>query len=256
MSSYSLKKHLEMKHGTGILVNKLENFVCDFDGEVFPNKVSLFRHMRKHALKIKCEFCNAEFLPRTMKSHIKHVHIINQEFFNCQICQKSFKSLSRLTIHLKNHDKKIECKICSKMFPSQGYLNQHMKLHVNPNSFECEICDKKFNLKQTLQIHQKMHERNRSKPYKCQRCDYATDNKIQIRNHQQSHERQDKKHAAMKNPLKCELCPVLLRDKKTLRRHIKFVHVSNPHQCDLCGNYYKTIGTLKRHIYGHIKLQN
>jgi len=86
------------------------------------------------------------------------------------------------------------------------------------------ICGKKSNTNNHLKIHQKTHDKNRSKPFKCQRCDYTTDNNSNFKVHKTTHERQDKKIAAMKNPLKCEKCPKFFRNKQALSSHMKIVH--------------------------------
>ena len=143
------------------------------------------------------------------------------------------------------------------MFPSQGYLNRHIKeTHENPESYECEICGMKFNLKKNIQKHQKTHDRNRPKPYKCHRCNYATDVKGNLKTHEKMHGNQDKKFAAMKNPVKCEKCQAFFKNSSLLKHHVKYVHPKHSFQCDLCGNYIKIKGNLIRHIKERICLKN
>ena len=124
-----------------------------------------------------------------------------------------------------------------------------MKLyHENQGSFECQICCKKFNQNEHLKAHQRIHDKNRSKPFKCHRCDYATDKKGNLSLHQRSQENQDKKFAAIENPLKCEKCHAFLRKSNSLYNHMKQVHPKVKFQCDLCGKYIKSKLGLTRHI--------
>lgn len=251
LNNLYLEQHIKNKHSKG----QTEYFECDFDGKVFERRSSLYIHMHVHIPKVKCKICQKELKPQSLNQHLISFHASTKEF-ECEICSKGFKSKMYLDLHSKTHNKVHECNICNKTFPLKTNLKKHkMEVHENLRAFECQICGKKFNRIYILKSHQKLHDRNRPKPLKCQRCDYATDRKTDYKAHQKTHEYQDKKLATMKNPLNCNKCPALCRDKRALRQHIRIVHANNPHQCDLCGNYYKTRGNLQRHINGHIKQQ-
>ena len=136
-----------------------------------------------------------------------------------------------------------------------SYLKKHVHgAHENPKSFECEVCCKKFNLHRHLKLHRKIHDENRSKPFKCQRCGFATDTNQRFKKHVRFHETKDKKFSAMKNPLKCEKCPTLCRNKGALGKHLITVHPKIFFQCDLCGSYKDDKSTLRGHIKFHLKL--
>ena len=101
--------------------------------------------------------------------------------------------------------------------------------------------------------HMALHDKNRPKLYKYQRCGLSTDVKFNYQSHLKFHERQDKKYAAMKNPLNCQICYRMLPHKESLTKHMPVVHPENLYQCDLCGNYLKTPKATIGHIKSHLK---
>ena len=104
-----------------------------------------------------------------------------------------------------------------------------------------------------MKNHRKTHEKNRPKPFKCQRCGFATDNTGHFKKHQKFHDRQDKKFAAMKNPVQCEDCQTFYKDVKALKNHINHVHPKYVYQCDLCAKVIKMKHNLVRHAKRHIR---
>ena len=251
----SLMYHMNRKHSKDFFSTP-DNFECDFDGKIFKTRKTLQSHMKCHLSKGRCELCQKELTQMELGKHIRNVHT-EDRIYQCQICQKTFKSVSVLNNHIQSHNKKFDCSKCSKIFSTQSYLNMHIKhYHENPNNFECESCGRKFNQKSNLKTHQKVHEKNRPQPYKCQRCDYLTGYKFSYIAHQKSHEREDKKIATMKNPIKCEKCLKFCKNKRALNDHMRFVHPEFPYQCDLCGMYVKIKSSLKQHFLVHLKNQN
>ncbi|XP_070497890.1 zinc finger protein 43-like [Chironomus tepperi] len=247
-SERNLNQHMKNIHPDG----QIDQFECDFDGKIFKKKSELYIHMGCHRALVECQICHKMLKYLAMNSHLRNFHATDKKF-QCKICDKRFKSKKYLWMHEKTHNKQFKCEICNKMFSFNSHLDDHKKkYHNNPGSFECEICGRKFNQKYHLQGHQKIHQKNRPKSFQCQRCDYATDNMFRFKNHQKSHERQDKKFAAMKNPLKCEKCPKFCKDKNALNMHMRHVHPKELFQCDLCAKFLKEKSTLIHHINTHI----
>ncbi|KAL7023383.1 hypothetical protein ACKWTF_012582 [Chironomus riparius] len=240
---FKLELHMRNKHTN----EKVQQFECDFDGKIFNNKNSMYLHMRTHQASIRCKICQADVKPRTFLNHMKNSH--KNIDIKCEVCQKSFRSQNLLKAHQKIHNKRFECKICNRMFPELNRLKKHEKeAHKNLKTFKCEDCDKKFPSKSRLKLHQKVHNKTRPKPYKCQRCNYSTDVPQNFKHHQTFHENQEKKFAAMKNPIKCDKCAVLCRNKDALWMHNRRVHSNISYQCDLCGQYGKIKANMERHL--------
>jgi len=247
----NLKNHLDFKtkHPDG----QAYQFECDFDGKIFKRRGELYSHMKLHLPLVECQICHKMLKILCIKSHLRNFHATGPKL-QCKICSKNFKSPRSLHNHEKTHNKTHKCDICKRMFPFKSCLNRHKKeYHENAKSIECEICGKKFNQKMELKSHQKTHDKNRPKPLKCQRCDYATDTKHCFKRHQESHERQDKKIAAMKNPIKYDKCSTFCKDSAAFYNHMKYVHPKNLYQCDLCALFIKCKHSLVKHANIHIK---
>jgi len=249
----NLTVHMKKIHPKESFEQKSARFECDLDGKVYCEKCYLSYHMKVHLPKVMCKICKTELSHNYISEHLKQVHAIGRNF-QCDICNLNFKTSVDLKNHKRVHNKKFECQICKKLFPTKVNLNQHNKYHhENPNSFECEICGKKFNERYYLRKHQKVHDKNRPKRLKCQCCEYTTDGIKEYKNHQKYHEKLDKKFAGYKNPIKCEKCPKLFRDRRFLQYHLRIVHPKVPFQCDLCGNYFSAKSSIKVHIETHMR---
>lgn len=244
-----LTQHVELKHHDG----QFRKYECDFDGKLFKTRSEIHIHMKTHLSKVKCKICNAELKVSGLTIHNKELHS-EQDKISCHKCFKTFVSISRLKLHLKVHERKFECPICNRRLPTFPQLKNHINdIHENPGSHSCEICHKKFNRAENLKVHLKFHDKNRPKPFKCQRCDFATHSKANFNGHLKFHEKKDKIAATMKNPIRCRMCPAILKSKYVFHLHMKSVHIEALYQCDLCGIAMKTKNNIKNHILVHIK---
>ena len=52
--------------------------------------------------------------------------------FQCEMCDKFFKTNQELKIHLVTHTgiKKYNCEICHKLFGHNSSLRKHLKIHI------------------------------------------------------------------------------------------------------------------------------
>ena len=92
---------------------------------------------------------------------------IQKSSFDCQKCSKKFKYVSKLTRHLKTHEKDelakkgeeaFVCELCKIEFTLKHNLTRHKISSHSLKTFECNYCDKKFNRKDKVTEHEKIHE--------------------------------------------------------------------------------------------------
>ena len=83
---------------------------------------------------IKCDKCNLTLsVSTTLKSHYKKVHSNRDFIFQCDHCEKRFKSMQGYKDHLKNIQSTnlgvtYGCNQCEKSYAVKISLQRHMKL--------------------------------------------------------------------------------------------------------------------------------
>ena len=146
----------------------------------------------------KCRYCKEDFSDKPqLRTHISEVHnlypctlcerkcasekLLNNHFllqhrnrkYNCCACDMSFKSVTKINLHMKqDHGKILEyfCARCDEKFRLSTKLVLHIhKVHENEKVYQCEHCDKKFLIPGKLSYHI-MHNHLIIKPFFCEKC--------------------------------------------------------------------------------------
>ncbi|XP_075045959.1 uncharacterized protein LOC142106830 [Mixophyes fleayi] len=116
-------------------------------------------------------------------------HITHQidKPFRCHICEKCFKTLGILNVHMKTHTgiRPYQCNECGKSFRDNWNLKVHQKIHTGETPYKCSTCDKGFIQYATYMKHQRIH--TGEKPYSCCYCDKSFTNSSNLVRHHRTH---------------------------------------------------------------------
>ena len=132
---------------------------------------------------------------KKLTEHINQKHAGEQTIYACLYCTQPFNQYSEYLQHLGEHkDKVIRCRICNKEFKTITKLRVHTKRHVN----QCPLCSKNFLTPQALQDH--MKESCRSDPAtverQCSLCEFTCNSMSELAEHNQS----------VHHPYDCNIC--------------------------------------------------
>ena len=133
--------------------------------------------------------------------------------YNCQVCSKSFPTLSELQLHCASHGSNVfSCKYCKKVLSSQVSLYRHEADHEDNRPFKCDTCNKAFVLKAELNRHIDIQHSKR--PFTCKVCRFNFSCQANLDAHMPVH---IEKRA-------CPLCPRSFTTETYLQRHLARHH--------------------------------
>ncbi|XP_065363937.1 zinc finger protein 37-like [Calliphora vicina] len=207
-----------------------------------PNNVSKRRKIggATKRREYKCEPCQLEF--ENLQEQKLHRTEVHDEKYPCSVCPKELKSLPALHQHMKLHNEQpaFQCEICQKTFNQKAHYQYHMNVHNNVRNFKCSECEKSFITKTDLKVHMRSH--NGHRPYVCNICgkDYLM--MEHLKTHLLTHTDQY---------FQCDICNHKFSTHKTLRLHVKSIHVDEPRfKCTFCSKPFRR----KHHLEYHMKL--
>ncbi|CRL07691.1 CLUMA_CG020648, isoform A [Clunio marinus] len=219
-----------------------------------------------------CPECYQVFSAERLKFHMK---LHEKPRHDCEICKKSFRSLSTLGKHLTNihsDEKKFTCTTCGKGFRKLTILKHHEEIH-NPIKIyvQCEICNTMMQMKSyKLHMEVKHGDRYKDKPHICEcgkafryikqltkhyenvhkkvnrgvmylcsepGCELAFNRRIDLRNHSFDH--------FSGKIFECE-CGMKFKKRKLLTIH-SAVHKGDTFPCNHCSLTFQTRGGRRKH---------
>lgn len=139
-----LHGHIDRNHIEKDFAKK-GDYACHLCERRYLTDFRLKQHLGIHRLKEKaCPFCGK--LTRHLTSHLLK-HEEPAERFQCDKCEKNYKSEKHLQLHAIVHENKLfSCQQCGKAFNTPEKVSAHMRNLHNPNrpTFECSVCHKHF----------------------------------------------------------------------------------------------------------------
>lgn len=174
----------------------------------------------------ECEICGASFQSRDgLEYHLTHWHVDMPEY-NCNVCSKGFRMKSWLEKHKRTHEKpalpkpKLKCDQCGERFPDESLLEGHVQDHEgwefnlwnkrfdDPPDFICDVCSKAFRVEQFFQQHKLTHEQTM---------------------------------------VQCGHCPQKFGDAKSMRAHVRQMHLGAKIVCKICNLDFPNANALQDH---------
>lgn len=216
-------------------------YKCDMCVKEYTHSKHLVRHKRSH-LQQYCDYCHKSF--SNISEHMRKEHDIElPRPFECDICNRSYRTKSNLQAHMKIHiasNRVFGCNLCLKKFFYATDLRKHLRTHSQQRSVICDICGDGFKSVDTLRTHLRRHTGER--PYQCPHCDrsFTTGNSLEI--HLRTH--------TGEKPYTCDVCSKSFSDSSTLFVHKRLHTGENPYCCHLCGRRTKQASNLRSH-YKH-----
>lgn len=194
----------------------------------------------------------------TIRKHmVTHTHN-----YACHVCDRTFKTESRLKTHRikhlppeeriiekrlakKKYQYKFEgiCQYCGKFFTHRGSFREHKRTHTGERPYECDICHRRFALPKTLQSHYHIH--TGEKPFQCDLCGLAFRQRMLLKVHKVNH------HSEGARPHQCEYCPKSFAMRGTLNAHTRIHTGETRYECQQCGAKFIDLTQLKRHKKKH-----
>ena len=134
----------------------------------------------------ECKYCDKVYhTGRKLTEHINQEHPGEQTIFACPFSTQLFNQYSEYLQHLGEHkDRVIRCRLCNKEFKTITRLRVHTKTHVN----QCLFCSKNFLTPQALQdLVKENHEADPGAVERqCSLCKFSSDSISELAEHNQS----------------------------------------------------------------------
>ncbi|XP_030631454.1 zinc finger and BTB domain-containing protein 41 [Chanos chanos] len=261
---------------------------ADGSGHVYPEGLAPVVIQSSSKKTLKCPKCDKTF-DRIGKyeSHTR-VHT-GEKPFQCDICLQRYSTKSNLTVHKKKHAsdapiprKDHKCPFCNKLHASRKTLAKHVRRfhpdHVQEflslrkrksEGWKCDICHKSFTRRPHLEEHMILHSQDR--PFKCAYCDDYFKSRFARLKHQEKYHlgpfpcdicgRQfndtgnRKRHIECthggKRKWTCFLCGKSVRERTTLREHLRIHSGEKPHLCSICGQSFRHGSSYRLHLRVH-----
>lgn len=193
-------------------------------------------------------FCTIHSLTLDQKNVLKY-HMgctsdgekTKNQLYQCKICEKEYKVISKLNRHMIIHTKnsRFKCTKCSKSCTDNYALKTHERTHSDHKPYSCSYCKKKFSGLQNFKRHEKKH-RNEKK-FICNECGFQFLTKTELKRHGVT-------HTNIKS-FSCQICFRKFTFKRTLMRHTK-IHDANltKLKCLNCDSTFKRKDNLERHV--------
>lgn len=198
---------------------QISALICSLCGKVFKSREHFAGHMNLHAgmKPFMCQLCGKSYSTLSrLHTHQQHVHSDKNSWYKCSICERGFPTVPKLRSHMDMHstDYVHICRTCNKSYKSEKNLKSHVQFAHNKKQFKCKNCKASFNTQMELAIHHNdRHEGTRVMCKTCGRCFHSVTSRY----------RHEKIHSGEK-PHECHICL-----RRFLQKTPYWVHMEKHH---------------------------
>ncbi|XP_034038824.1 zinc finger and BTB domain-containing protein 41 [Thalassophryne amazonica] len=209
-------------------------FQCDICLQCYSTKSNLTVHKKKHVgdapfqkKEHKCSFCNKlHASKKTLAKHVRRFHPDHiQEFLSKR----------------KKKSEVCKCAICLKTFTRRPHLQEHMILHTQDRPFKCSFCDECFKSRFARLKHQEKYHLG---PFPCEICGRQFNDTGNRKRHIEC------THGG-KRKWTCFVCGKSVRERTTLKEHLRIHSGEKPHLCSICGQSFRHGSSYRLHLRVH-----
>ncbi|XP_050086766.1 zinc finger protein 850-like [Anopheles aquasalis] len=245
-----LKAHFRDCHAETLAANQRANSMQKIEQGSYECFICALRLENLNALKDHqalrspsnciCAICGIKKPSRSAMLDHERSHT-GERPYRCELCDKTFASLSCLRSHQKCHvPREYECSTCNEQFARLENLKRHFRLKHGEATFKCEICAKMFKTRDKLSAHIRIH--TGEKPYKCRTegCDRWYTNTADRRRHEMAGH-------TLERPHPCRYCGAAFVRKRQLVIHERRHTGDRPYSCEKCGKTFVEATALRKH---------
>lgn len=145
---------------------------------------------------------------------------VEERFFECYECKRSYGQFHELRQHMNDHDKTqkpFECTTCKLRFVHLNSWLRHRPRHTE-NIHECEYCSESFKSLPTLKRHIQESHKGQLKSYKCMQCSKEFALRFLLLCHNEWHKKAKE--------FVCSSCDAVFFNKRKLNAHVRDNHAS------------------------------
>lgn len=220
--------------------------VCELCGEETADFHALHKHFRdNHDCRGYIRCCKRKLYKRGFLVQHMNLHT-NPNAYQCELCNKNFKSkfnlgLHHMKIHGRAEDKPFKCDRCTQAFHKEYMLRNHMSSH---EKVQCPQCERILSSKTALNVHIINMHSDVDRRMICDSCGQEFLNKLCF-------ERHVKEHMGIEvvKKLQCHICQKWLMGERGLQKHLQYTHYEKQqtHICDICEQQYPNSRALQSH---------
>lgn len=224
-----------------------EPFRCHICNYSVSRPKFLERHLQIHEdpskKKFSCDKCEKRFIWKgALRAHLlNHQPEAEKKDFDCTLCSRKYQSAGALSWHKKtSHTQQATaksknlCEICSKTFATLTSFKEHLLTHsedCEKLQLQCAQCGKWLKNQRCLKSHMRLHA---EVDFACALCNYVTKKELLLKNHIITRHTADR-------PWSCDECEKTFKLKRALT-----IHKAQHHQegaktgrtCEFCNKIF------------------